>query len=209
MSQNWLVAIDDSIWSYYAFYYAKEMMRPGDKVFMMHVPEHSSKVFSGFSSAALIADLISVSDVRARKILSYFGHKANETGIKDCILLKSNDGSPGPTLCKAVELFGIDQLIVGRRNLGTLKRLFVGSTSKYCVEYAECCVVVVKKPMGPELPEQDTEEEHIKDVGLADHEKLHLVKLTLAETTPDLADLFKAYTVSCELPPVPVEKQKE
>ncbi len=40
-----------------------------------------------------------------------------------------------------------DLLIVGSRDLGTLKRAFVGSTSDYCVHHCHCPVTIVKMPL--------------------------------------------------------------
>jgi len=40
-------------------------------------------------------------------------------------------------------------LVIGRRGMGKIKRLLVGSTSRYCVEHANCNVMVIKGEWGP------------------------------------------------------------
>lgn len=39
-----------------------------------------------------------------------------------------------------------DMLILGSRDLSTLKRTFIGSTSDYCVHHCHCPVLIVKQP---------------------------------------------------------------
>jgi hypothetical protein len=34
---------------------------------------------------------------------------------------------------------------MGRRGLSGVKRIFMGSTSRYCVEHADCSVLVIKE----------------------------------------------------------------
>jgi len=62
--------------------------------------------------------------------------------------MKGTNNNPGLILCKAVLTYKIDNLVVGRRSLSGMERFFVGSTSKYVVENAECNVIVVKTPFG-------------------------------------------------------------
>jgi hypothetical protein len=40
---------------------------------------------------------------------------------------------------------------MGRRGLGTIERLFMGSNSKYCIEEANCNVIILKHAYGPEM----------------------------------------------------------
>jgi hypothetical protein len=39
-----------------------------------------------------------------------------------------------------------DVIILGRRGMSNLDRLFVGSTSSYCAENAPCNVIIMKTP---------------------------------------------------------------
>ena len=47
-------------------------------------------------------------------------------------------------ICKAVDQKNVDVLVLGRRGMGTLERIIVGSTSKYCLENASCNVFIAK-----------------------------------------------------------------
>lgn len=43
-----------------------------------------------------------------------------------------------------VESVKADLLVIGSRDLSTLKRTFIGSTSDYCVHHCHCPVLIVK-----------------------------------------------------------------
>ncbi|KAK9105767.1 hypothetical protein Scep_022611 [Stephania cephalantha] len=56
-------------------------------------------------------------------------------------------GDPKEAICEAVEKFKVELLVLGNQGKGTLKRTFLGSVSNYCVQHANCPVLVVKKPV--------------------------------------------------------------
>lgn len=45
-----------------------------------------------------------------------------------------------------VESVKADLLVIGSRDLSTLKRTFIGSTSDYCVHHCHCPVMIIKTP---------------------------------------------------------------
>uniref|UniRef100_A0A5B7BG46 Putative universal stress protein A-like protein n=1 Tax=Davidia involucrata TaxID=16924 RepID=A0A5B7BG46_DAVIN len=54
-------------------------------------------------------------------------------------------GDPKEAICNAVQKYKINLLVLGDRDLGKIKRAFLGSVSNYCVHNANCPVLVVKK----------------------------------------------------------------
>lgn len=84
MAQNWLVAVDDSVWASYAFNYAAEFMNRGngDHLYLMHVMEEPGHVFMGYANAHLIESMQKLEDEKARKILVHYGHKAKALGVR-------------------------------------------------------------------------------------------------------------------------------
>jgi len=68
--------------------------------------------------------------------------------------MKGSSTNAGDLICKVVKQYNIHQIVTGRRDMGEVKRFFLGSVSKFILEHAECNVVVVKVPIG-------SEEEHV------------------------------------------------
>jgi len=73
------------------------------------------------------------------------------------------DDHPGNALCKAARENKIDCMIVGRRELGAIKRFLTYSTSKYCVDHADCNVLVFKRPYPKESAPQVDQKENEKE----------------------------------------------
>ncbi|KAE8715283.1 SYP121 protein [Hibiscus syriacus] len=56
------------------------------------------------------------------------------------------EGDPKEKICRATQDTHVDLLVVGNRNLGKIKRAFLGSVSDYCAHHAFCPVLIVKSP---------------------------------------------------------------
>jgi len=61
-------------------------------------------------------------------------------------------GNPKEKICEVVDEMHADLLVVGNRAFGPIKRMFLGSVSKYCSHNASCPVVVVKPEAEHTLP---------------------------------------------------------
>jgi len=70
-------------------------------------------------------------------------------------MMKGSSSNAGDLICRAVNQYNIHQVVTGRRDMGDVKRFFLGSTSKYILEHANCNVVVVKIAVGPEEEHSD------------------------------------------------------
>jgi nucleotide-binding universal stress UspA family protein len=174
MAQNWLVAIDDSVFASYAFNYATEYMnRQIDHLFIFNVHDEPTVVYGGYATPELIQNLHEVEERRSKKILVHYGHKAKEMGIK-YTMMKGSSANAGELICKAVKQYNIHNVVTGRREMGDFKRFFVGSTSKYIVENAECNVIVVKISVGPE-------EEHVDKSKIIQAEEAERIRRIVEE----------------------------
>jgi len=182
MAQNWLIAVDDSIWASYAFNYVCEYIhKDADHMYVMHVCEEPTRVFVGYAAEALIESLEKVEEEKSRKILVHYGRKAKAAGIK-YTMMKGTDSNAGALLCRAAKTYSIDHLVLGRRGLGSVERFFVGSTSKHCVENAECNVVVIKCPVGAE-EEHDSKAKVIKE---EEHERLRRIEEEMSQEDSEI-----------------------
>jgi len=148
--QNWLVAVDDSNYASWAFNYATEYMdKHHDHLYIFNVHDEPNAIYGGYATPELINSLHEVEERRSKKILVHYGHKAKVQGVK-YTMMKGSAANAGELICKAVKQYNVHQVVTGRRDMGDLKRFFLGSTSKYIVENADCNVIVVKNPVGPE-----------------------------------------------------------
>jgi len=150
-----LVPLDDSIWASYAFNYATLYMnKQQDHLYLLNVCESSSATYIGYATSMMLSSMHEVEDKKARKILVHYGHKAKILGIH-YTMMKGTDSDPGSLICKIANTYKVHTIVMGRRSMGAIERFFVGSNSKHVVENAECNVIVVKSPVGPEEEHDD------------------------------------------------------
>jgi nucleotide-binding universal stress UspA family protein len=150
--QNWLVAVDDSVTSSWAFNYATTMMdKHNSQLFILNVHDEPTAMYAGYAAPDLLTRLAEVEDLRAKKILVHYGLKAQSLGIK-FTMMKGTDSNAGELICQTIKRYNIKQVVTGRREVGEFKRFVTGSTSKYIMENADDCnVTIVKTPIGSEF----------------------------------------------------------
>eukprot|EP00009_Paramoeba_aestuarina_P000951 CAMPEP_0201514324 /NCGR_PEP_ID=MMETSP0161_2-20130828/6186_1 /ASSEMBLY_ACC=CAM_ASM_000251 /TAXON_ID=180227 /ORGANISM="Neoparamoeba aestuarina, Strain SoJaBio B1-5/56/2" /LENGTH=126 /DNA_ID=CAMNT_0047910851 /DNA_START=162 /DNA_END=539 /DNA_ORIENTATION=- len=83
---------------------------------------------------------------KCSRLLHTYAAKAHEAGITGALHLTIGQGEVGDALCDYVKTHNIDFLVMGRRGgRGKVERFMLGSSSKKCVEEAECNVIIVKQ----------------------------------------------------------------
>uniref|UniRef100_A0A6B2LI91 UspA domain-containing protein n=1 Tax=Arcella intermedia TaxID=1963864 RepID=A0A6B2LI91_9EUKA len=169
---KWLIAVDESDVASYAFAYIASKMNKGtDHLYIMNVHDEPSLVYGGYATPDVLTSLIDAQDKKSKKVLVHYGHKAKELGIH-FTLMKGSSSHAGELICRAVKQYHISHVVTGRRALGTIERFFVGSTSQYIVENAECNVIVVKLPPGP----QEEHSDKTKIIQLEEAERIRRVE---------------------------------
>lgn len=81
-------------------------------------------------------------------VISQALKKAEDQGIKiQSRVIEDKPGLAkiGPNLVNFAESMDIDLIIMGRRSMGALNRLVVGSVSNYVIQTAKCAVMFVKE----------------------------------------------------------------
>jgi len=148
---NYLVAVDNSGFSKAAFWTAVYMIKgkKDARLFILNVIENTRENSPFFFVPSTIQQVIQEeSKKNSRALLKYYGSLAKASDIDyTCIMAISNHAPE--MICQQVIGKKIDFLLIGRRGMGLLKRLVMGSISRYCVENAECNVIVVKNEWGP------------------------------------------------------------
>jgi nucleotide-binding universal stress UspA family protein len=87
-------------------------------------------------------DLGTATDILVRRILDDAVACANRHGVVDVRTL-SVSGDPANATLKLAQEERADLIVVGRRGLGGLSRLLLGSVSEKIVAHAHCAVTVV------------------------------------------------------------------
>jgi nucleotide-binding universal stress UspA family protein len=75
-------------------------------------------------------------------ILQEAADRARRAGAKDITTL-SDHGDPAATIISIAEREQVDLIVLGRRGMGALSQLLLGSVSRSVVDRASCAVTVV------------------------------------------------------------------
>jgi len=161
-----MIAVDESKMANYAFETALHQVKPEDTIYLITVvirPLLGSKHFK-LSKATeenynrIVAD----QKKEARKLLLAYRTRIQARGLKNFVLILSLGSHVGQSIVRAAELNNVQSLFIGSRGLGKLKRVLLGSVSKYVVEHAPCNVLVVKSEPEPSEVHEVPKEEVIK-----------------------------------------------
>jgi len=149
---TWLVAVDGSESSNQAFKLAVQMMdKKMDILYVLGVVErvtHIYPVAPPFFNAMHESELAIEKETRKR--LQCYATQCMDLKIQNWSVLMGTSSFIGELICKACEVKDVDTLVVGRSG-SKLASILTGSTSKYCVEHANCNVLVAKV----ELPQEE------------------------------------------------------
>ncbi|XP_043695332.1 universal stress protein A-like protein isoform X2 [Telopea speciosissima] len=151
MKRKVMVAIEESEYSYHAFKWALENLHgtlSGSSlvIFTVQTTANLGHIYAAsFGSAH--PDMLKFVQENKRKVSLALLEKAKEICARKGIIAETitEIGDPKVAICDAVEKQNIDILIVGSQGKGTLKRALMGSVSSYCVQNANCPVLVIKK----------------------------------------------------------------
>lgn len=169
MSKVYLVGVDDYIWSLHAFNTAKcfitrdKSFGVTDKLYILHVSLPSvSGVMKGMVSEKTQQSIEESAELTARKILTYYYENSFDLqmlGI-EIIFLRGSGSKVHEIVNRAVDLFSVDQVVVGKGESGLVKKYWIGSVSKSIMETCKASVMVVKKP---HWLKHEITEEQLKD----------------------------------------------
>lgn len=150
MFKHLLVPVDGSAHAGRALDIAGDLaMRYGAKVTLLHVLTHSGsyrvppelKAYEQIEHLRVTEhDLVEAS---GNEILAKAENHIRERGATDCASLLES-GDPARVVAEAVKSHGIDLVVMGRRGLGDLGGLLLGSVSHKVSQAVDCCCLTVK-----------------------------------------------------------------
>ncbi|KAL2892907.1 Universal stress protein A-like protein [Bienertia sinuspersici] len=92
-------------------------------------------------AAAIEAHQKRISDAIINHAMGIAAEKNFQANVKSHVVI----GDPKEKICEVVDEMHADLLVMGNRAFGPIKRMFLGSVSKFCSNHASCPVVIVKK----------------------------------------------------------------
>ena len=144
LGHNYLVAVDQSKCAEEAFNSViKAMDHDVDTLCVLSVAEDVSPTIGAppYSDVSYIVAANREIEAAARKLLKQYGEKAKKANV-DCTLLLGH-GYPRSVIIEEATKRQVDEIWIGRRGMSKLKRVFIGSHSRYVIENAPCTVHVV------------------------------------------------------------------
>ncbi|KAL3731461.1 hypothetical protein ACJRO7_028353 [Eucalyptus globulus] len=158
--RNVMVAIDESDYSHYALMWVLDNLKESVErstllIFMAHPPPRPVSTFQASLSSARVycsvsptPDLVKSVEANNKKLTSAYLDKAKEICANRGVRAETiaDVGDPKVAICDAVLKYNVSLLVMGERGIGKIRRALIGSVSNYCVQYAKCPVLVVRKP---------------------------------------------------------------
>ncbi|MDP2436796.1 MAG: universal stress protein [archaeon] len=145
---KYVVAVDESHYSRWAFNLAlSHLDKHTDTLVVLAVAQLMSSGY-GYTEAIHAAQV--QEENRCKRIVRAFGRKCKEAGVVNMKLVLTYGTDIGESIVNYLNEHPSDFLYIGRRSLGSFKRLFLGSVSKHVLEHAPCTVTIVKQAFGPE-----------------------------------------------------------
>ncbi|KAG0470521.1 hypothetical protein HPP92_017221 [Vanilla planifolia] len=154
-SMVFLVAIDNSEENFYALrwvlrHYFSGAANPGavHKLVVVYAKPIPSAVI-GIGGLGAV-DVLPYVESDLSKIADGVIQKARDLCVANSVDDATFDVSQGEAktvLCGAAEKYQADMLVMGCRGYGAVRRAVLGSVKDYCTRYAQCNVLIVKKPL--------------------------------------------------------------
>ncbi len=125
------------------------VLRYGAELIVLHVMKKigSSRVYKELETYARV-EHITVSErdnfeTVANRIVDWAEGQAQRAGVKAVDQMIAS-GNPGPAIVNCANKNGVDLIVMGRRGLGRVTELLLGSVSHRVAQLADCACLTVK-----------------------------------------------------------------
>lgn len=144
MFKKILVAIDGSQPSQNAVKAACDLAKHYKaELHLVHTPRVETVAYAMGASAVVLTPPQADLDAAGQKVLAEASEVAATAGAKPTSQ-KLLSGDPAHAVIEAATDLGVDLIVAGRRGLGSLSSLFLGSTSQHIAHHARCAVLTIK-----------------------------------------------------------------
>ncbi|KAI9278448.1 hypothetical protein BDA99DRAFT_554082 [Phascolomyces articulosus] len=140
-----VISIDPNSAEYVLNWALENFIRPeSDLVVLIHVRILEIPMAPYVDSTGYMDDVAEERKEESHSLLKTYAGKLWHQQIA-CKAI-SMIGDPKAEIIRKIQDIHADTLIMGSRNLGTIKRAFLGSVSDHCVHHAPCSVIIAKPP---------------------------------------------------------------
>ncbi|KAN0045045.1 hypothetical protein ACTA71_006573 [Dictyostelium dimigraforme] len=142
---NYMIAVDEGSNTEHSI---KEIIthvfqKDKDLLYLISVAEDPITFPSSAISAVVVSETLKAIERKHKSILINRANLCKNLGVNVKALL-GHGNHVGEAVIKAAVEKDIHYLVVGRRGIGPIKRIFIGSTSRYILEHAKCNVICIK-----------------------------------------------------------------
>ncbi|NNF79925.1 MAG: universal stress protein [Rhizobiales bacterium] len=143
MFEKIVVGVDGSEQSMNALAIASDLAQKyASKLYLVHSPELESTGIAVGSGAVLIEPEPEAVAEAGEKVMQAAKKKAEELGLPPTECIIGND-DPAHEILKCTEKVGADLIVLGRRGLGGISSLLLGSVSQKVSHDAKCACLTV------------------------------------------------------------------
>jgi len=175
--KNWLIPVDDSIWSYHAFMSVNDMIKQRneivkqfgfepDHLYVLHVTQPLSGITKYFKSMTEFLTPTRYQEIEeehrknAKKILAYYGRIAQQNQL-NFTLLQSLAEKPSSSIVECCKKYAVNHVVLGQGgSIRFLKKYLLGSTCRECLEEINHSNVTVIK----QAYEDEMTEDHLAEI---------------------------------------------
>ncbi|XP_062575206.1 universal stress protein Sll1388-like [Saccostrea cucullata] len=144
-ARNVVIAVDGSSHSDIAFqWYLEQFRRTSDNVVLVHCLERHQAFHGAMGTADIesVCNIMSQEEESQKKLRIELEKKLKSNGIQGCV--KTSFGKPGEVIIRLANEAQANNIIIGSRGLGTVRRTLLGSVSDYVVHHSEVPVTVCR-----------------------------------------------------------------
>eukprot|EP00745_Piridium_sociabile_P028744 TRINITY_DN46411_c0_g1_i1.p1 TRINITY_DN46411_c0_g1~~TRINITY_DN46411_c0_g1_i1.p1 ORF type:complete len:155 (-),score=42.72 TRINITY_DN46411_c0_g1_i1:637-1101(-) len=145
------IPVDGSMPANRAFtWYLDDLCKEGDMVYLVHAPEYNYNI--GLPGAAANVEAIMQAaqkeNTRIEEMLNAYTRQLSDRKVKvKCqTRLLQGDSKPGEEIVKVATEEKVNNIVMGCRGLGKIRRTLMGSVSEYVVHHAppNCSITTIR-----------------------------------------------------------------